>query len=238
MSEGEGRREQNAAPRATEKARPGAKNRGSGGVEQARGRGRPAGAKNKPKSLVPAELAETLLLSMKDQLPAEHFDYVRGVIKDGKAVSTKRELQTLILLLSRNLWAALIDEMRPPEAPDNLDDAIEMVKETGKTEPKQVFRRDVTERLKVLNSLLGLLHQIEVKEEEKKDGPEPLLAIFAQRGLDRSRLAVLVGVQPDEQPAPVVIESADYRELAAGPVESGPAGDVGVESGASPGTAD
>jgi hypothetical protein len=181
------RTSQNAAVRSTEGAR---------GGTVSRRRGRPFGSKNKPKSLVPLDVADKLLLPLRDQLPPEHYEYIRGVVKDGKAVSTKKELQTLILLLSRNLWGALVDEMRPPQEPDNLDDALELVKEAGTTKPNQVFRRDVTERLKVLNSLLGLLYQVEKREEEKPDGREPLLTVYGARGLDRSRVAVLVGVQP------------------------------------------
>jgi hypothetical protein len=139
---------------------------------------------------------------MRDQLPKEHFEYVKGVVKDGKAVSTKNELQTLILLLSRNLWGALIDEMRPPAAPENFDEAIDLVKETGELKPKQVFRKDVTERLKVLTSLLNLLHQIEKKEDDEKDqGEDPLVKIWAARGME-GRVAVLIN-PPAEEPKPV-----------------------------------
>ena len=196
----------------------------------------------------------------------------KGVVKDGKAVSSKNELQTLILLLSRNLWAALIDEMRPPE-PDSFEDAVEFLQTTGRLHdggqalvkareriierdygidgpicgrcgegfdlslnglhpdgltvghivpvarggsdddsnlrPEHrrcnlavqerrpqpaapVFRRDVTDRLKVLSSLLNLLHQIEKKEDDEKDqGDNPLVKIWASRGM-QGRVAVLI----------------------------------------------
>jgi hypothetical protein len=166
-----------------------------------KGPGRPKGSRNKPKGMVPQDLAEKVLATMSDQLDAAGLDYVKGVLKDGKPVSTKNELQTLIVLLSRNLWAALVDEMRPPEAPDNVDDAIEMVKETGTTEPNQVFRRDVTDRLKVLTSLLNLMHQIEKQEAEKADdGDNPLIKIWAARGM-RDRVAVLIDGSPLPPPA-------------------------------------
>jgi hypothetical protein len=149
---------------------------------------------------VPANIAETLLDAMKGQLSDTQYDYVKGVVKDGKPVSTKNELQTLIVLLSRNLWNALIDEMRPPAAPDNIEDAIEMVKETGTTAPEQVFRRDVTDRLKVLTSLLNLMHQIEKQEAEgAKDDENPLVKIWAARGME-NRVAVIVQ-QPEAAPA-------------------------------------
>lgn len=196
--------EQNAVTRTTEGPRD------SGAVSKGKGattgkRGRPAGSTNKPKSLVPKDIADTMLLAMRDQLPPEHYEYVKGVVKDGKAVSTKTELQTLILLLSRNLWAALVDEMNPAPEPENLDDAIELIKDTGTTAPKQVFRRDVTERLKVLNSLLSLLNQIEKRDEDRKvDGENPLIKIWAARGM-QARVAVVINTLP-ELPAGEVIE--------------------------------
>lgn len=191
---------QNATVRSTEGPRDtGAVSKGKGAAR----RGRPPGAKNKPKSILPAEIAEGMLLALDGQLPEEHAAYIRGVIKGKQAVSTKLELQTLIVLLSRNLWSALLEEMRPVDAPDNLDDAIEMVKETGDIAPKQVFRRDVTERLKVLNSLLSLLNQIEKRDEENKtDGEAPILKIWAERGM-KTRVAVLVEPETPQLPASV-----------------------------------
>ena len=107
-------------------------------VMEARNKGgRPKGSKNKSKSLIPTELADKILVTMEGNLPSEHLDYMRDVVKRGGAVSTKRELDVLILLLNRNLWPALVSE--------NKDD-----------ESEPVFRKDVTERLKVLNSLLAL----------------------------------------------------------------------------------
>jgi len=163
------------AKRATE----GSRVTGAGNTQQpTRNRGgRPLGSKNKPKSLIPTALAEQILVKMEGTIPPEHYTYIRGVVRDGKAISTKRELDVLILLLSRNLMPALVDELSPDE-----------------TLPS-IFRKDVTERLKVLNSLLTLRHQVERREEDNKDGPEPLLKVWASRDL-KGRLAVLVGDQP------------------------------------------
>jgi hypothetical protein len=146
-------------------------------------------------------MAAGILLAMKDQVPPEHYEYLKGVIKDGKTVSTKSELDTLILLLGRNLWAALIDEMRPPTPPENIEDAMEMVKDTGDTAPKQWFRRDVTERLKALTSLLTLRANIEKRDEGKPpDGSDLIITIADRRGFDAGRLAVLVGNVPGSDP--------------------------------------
>lgn len=157
-----------------------------------RGRGRPPGAKNKSKSLVPTELAEQMLLKFEGQIPPEHFDYLKRVVKGGDIVSTEKELDILIVLLGRNLHPALISEMS-----GESEDAIDP--ETGEitTATKVVFRRDVTERLKVLNSLLSLRHQVEKTKEDGKDGKQPLLTIVADRNLlDGGRLGLLLGGVP------------------------------------------
>lgn len=154
-----------------------------------RGRGRPPGAKNKSKSLVPTELASEMLLAFEGQIPAEHFSYLKSVVKGGGVVSTEKELDILIVLLGRNLHPALIGEMGGEEE-------VTVDEETGEisTTRKVVFRRDVTERLKVLNSLLSLRHQVEKAKDDGKDGSAPLLTIVADRNLlDSGRLGVLVG---------------------------------------------
>lgn len=177
-----------------------------------RGRGRPAGVKNKSKSLIPTELAEQLLLKMESMVPPEHFKYLKGVIKDGKAVSTKQELDTLILLLNRNLWPALVSEGESikvddtPEDEDGDPDAIPAKKESG-----PVFRKDVTERLKVLNSLLTLRHQIEKNENDPDDDRRPLLEIFASRGVG-NRIGILIGNVPAATSAPAVPERVAYDD--------------------------
>jgi hypothetical protein len=151
--------------------------------------GRPIGSKTKPKGIVPSDLAEQMLVAFEGNIPKEHFAYLRGVVKNGDSVSTEKELDILILLLGRNLHPALIGEM-------NGEEEMKVDEETGAitTEKKIVFRRDVTERLKVLNSLLSLRHQVEKNKDDGKDGEQPLLKIVANRALlDGGRLGILVG---------------------------------------------
>lgn len=177
-------------PRETEGARPtGAVARTRNLSGEKRSRGRPAGAGNKSKSLVPTELANKMLLAFEGNIPAEHFNYLKSVVKGGAAVSTEKELDILILLLGRNLHPALIGEM-------NGEEEVTIDDETGEvsTAKKVVFRRDVTERLKVLNSLLSLRHQVDKAKDDGKGGNQPLLTIVADRNLlDGGRLGVLVG---------------------------------------------
>jgi len=168
------------AVRSTEGPRP-----GEPAPESKKRRGRPKGSTNKPKSLVPKELASELLLIMKDQLPPEHFEYMKSVIKDGGAISTKQELDTMLLLLGRNLYPFLIEETKPQTGPD------------GEPIPP-FFRKDVTERLKVWKSLLDTRAQIEKNEKAPDDGESPVLKLWASRGM-QGRLAILMqGVTPDD----------------------------------------
>lgn len=161
-----------------------------------RGPGRPKGSANKPKSLVPKELASELLLIMKDQLPPEHFEYMKGVIKDGKAISTKQELDTMLLLLGRNLYPFLILETAQKQKVDADNNPV--FTDDGQpvwVEPE--FRKDVTERLKVWKSLLDTRAGIEKNEKPEDDGEAPVIKLWASRGME-GRLAILMqGVTPN-----------------------------------------
>lgn len=152
-----------------------------------RRRGRPVGSRTQ-KSVIPADLGDQMLSVFDGKIPKAQFNYLKGVLRGGE-VSTEKELDILILLLGRNLHPALIGEMRGEEE-------MQVDEETGAitTENKVVFRRDVTERLKVLNSLLSLRHQVEKTKEDGKGGEQPLLKIVADRNLlSGGRLGVLIG---------------------------------------------
>ncbi len=159
-----------------------------------RNRGRPAGSKNKPKGLIPAELAGSLLLQMKDMLPPEHYEYIRGVVRDGKAVSAKHEAQIMLLMLGRNLLPALLAEMKPSA---NVDS--EIAEELGvdrNAVSMPEFRRDVNERLKVWASILNLVMQAEKRDDEGADTKtKPIIEIFARRGVDGGRIKLLAGYE-------------------------------------------
>jgi hypothetical protein len=138
-------------------------------------RGRPKGSKNKPKGLVPSEVTEEWLPVLQKQLSPESFQYVEGVLKKGKPIETKRELDVMIAMLARNLIAAISQETMG-------------LAEYG-------FRKDITERLKILNSMLTLRHQIEkASDDGNKPGESVLLKLVGDRKLlDGRRLGVLVG---------------------------------------------
>lgn len=199
----DGKRPQRATVRPTEGVRTGVERAGSANARGVGKRGRPKGSRNKPKGIVPTELANTMLLAMKDILPPEHYEYMRGVIRDGNAISTKRELDTLILLLSRNLYPALVmeslgDSTIEDEDEDFFNDGPEEESERKPQSEKKlkmpVFRKDVTERLKVLQSLLAMKEKSERAEDEARH-EKPILQIFGRSGVDAGRLRLLIGVE-------------------------------------------
>ncbi len=142
-------------------------------------RGRPPGSQNKSRSLVPKEVGQRLLQHMEEQLSPEQFDYLKGVVKDGKQIDTKNEIDILIALLARNLYPAIISEMLPPE-------------EGGLG---GVLRKDVTDRLKIVQGLLNLRHQKDKTDDPDSTKSDTILTITAKRGLNLDRLGILVGQQ-------------------------------------------
>lgn len=176
-----------------------------------RGRGRPPGQKNKPKSLVPAELANEMLIRLEGTVPKEHFAYLKGVVKGGKAISTKQELDVLILLLNRNIWPALMEETDGQEVLEFDEDGSVLG-----SKKQTVFRKDVTDRLKVLQSLLNLRATIERREEDAAaDEESPILKIWAARGM-QDRVAILLN-----PPTPAAIEAGETVDGTAVEVENG-----------------
>lgn len=144
--------------------------------------GRPRGTKNKPKGLIGRELATKLMEHMQDQLSPEQFDYIKGVVANGDPIDTKKEIDTLISLMGRGLIPALIQEMMP-------------VEEGGLG---GLFRKDVTERIKSVNSLLTLRNNIDKRESPDDDNKQDtILKITSQRGLDLGRLGILVTTGAD-----------------------------------------
>lgn len=165
--------------------------------ETRRGRGRPPGSKNKAKSVFPAEVASEVLLAMKDVVRPEDFEYMKGVIKDGKAVMTEKEVDIIILMMTRALLPAMVHEQRPFVKGNLPDDIAAEVGGNQSIEPE--FRKDVTERLKLLATFLNIKQNIEKgKRDEGSDTKEkPILNIFLRSGLDAGRLGILIGALPN-----------------------------------------
>jgi len=185
-------------------------------------RGRPKGAKNRPKGLMPKELLADILPDLRDMLPPEQFEYMKGVVKDGKPISTKNEMSILILLLSRNLYPALLLEALPKKnAPKAASDFFEDESEDGsepESQPEETgpvipeFRKDVTERLKVLQSLLASYERLERGEKESDNGQDTILKLTVKRGFDTGRFLKLVGGEsgPVAGDADTVEGDSDY----------------------------
>lgn len=200
------KRIQNATPRGTEGSRVGEekplsqRTRGLSTSQSGRKRGRPPGAKNKPKGLMPAEMVSEVLPQLKQMLPPDKFEYMKGVVKDGKPISTKSEMEILILLLSRNLYPALLLESSTTSKAakpaseffeDGDEEGAEPVEE--KSEPSIYFRKDVTERLKVLQSLLSSYERLERADKDSDNGQDTILKLTIKRGFDTGRILKLVG---------------------------------------------
>jgi hypothetical protein len=144
-------------------------------------RGRPLGSKNKSKTVIPTAVGNQLLRHMQEQLSPEQFEYLKGVVHDGKPIETKSEIDTLIALLSRGLYPALIGEITA----------------TGEDGEQAALRKDVTDRLKIVQGLLNLRNQIDKRDEPEPDKSDTILTITAKRGFNLERLGVLVGQRTD-----------------------------------------
>jgi hypothetical protein len=184
------------ATRPTEGSKKGVMAHGKGPDVRERRRGRPPGSKNKPKGLVPADLAANVLTVMKDKVSPEHYEYLRGVIQRGESISTMKELDVLITLVRASAMPYLALEAMPQPMKDA--DGAPILDDDG--QPVMEFRglnRDATDRLKLLNSLLSLKDNIEKRQDAgaEDDGTPVIVKVFAKRGIDQERLRVLVGVE-------------------------------------------
>lgn len=157
-------------------------------VETKRQRGRPLGSKNKAKSLIPKEMQDAMLAKL---LPAvmdnpEHARYLRGVISEGKPIEVIRELDTLILLLSRQMVPALLAETEGEQLPEGVEDP-----ESDDNPIKMpALRKDITERLKVLLSMIEVKMRHERANDINDTTGNPVAAIFLNRGLAGDRLRI------------------------------------------------
>lgn len=154
--------------------------------------GRPKGSKNSPKGLIPAELADKFLDSVRPLLPEQHYQEMRLAVKEGKAISTVTEAKIMLKLLGPSLMRRLINEYDPLKGMDQ-----EVAEELGISTDESEFKKDTNDRLKVWMDLLKLVHQMESAENaaEGHSKKKPLTEITIKRGLDGSRLALLVGIE-------------------------------------------
>jgi hypothetical protein len=159
-------------------------------AERSKG-GRPKGSKTKPKGLIPLELADKFLDSVRPLLPVEHYEEMKAAVKGGKNISTVTEAKIMLKLMGPSLMRRLIDEYDPDKGIDP-----EILAETG---PREIeFKKDTNERLKVWMDLLGIVNKMENIEDAAAghNKAKPLTEITIKRGLDAGRLAILVGSEP------------------------------------------
>lgn len=185
-----------AAPRATEGAKSVATHHKGNEIRSERKRGRPAGSKNKPKALIPKELASDFLGVIKEMLPPEYYADMRDAIRNGKNISTINEAKILLKLMGPPVWLRLIEESRPVQQPSpDFDD--DLADEIGyEPEPKvRPFDKDLNERLKVMLQIMQFISKVESEEDESDNSQKPILEIIARRGINSERVKFLVGVE-------------------------------------------
>jgi hypothetical protein len=163
-------------------------------TQTVKARGRPSGSKNKSKSIVPTEVANEILDKLRPVLPEEHYEYMRGVIAKGRKIDIERELDVIIMLLNRQLIPALIVESEGKTG----DPEADMLAELSTSAIKMpAFSKSVSERLKVVQGFMEMRLRMERhKDESKQDKQQPILTVFAQRGIDIQRLGIIAGAVP------------------------------------------
>jgi hypothetical protein len=160
-----------------------------------RGRGRPVGSRNKPRGLIPKELANEFLGVVQTLLPAEHYEEMKSAIKDGKSISVLSEAKITLKLMGPPIWKRLIDEgSKQVQKPAGID--ADMVDEIGEAPLPAGFSRDLNERMKIYMGLMEFIDKAERRNDEgTPSSKKPILEIFARRGVDGDRLRILVGIE-------------------------------------------
>jgi hypothetical protein len=157
-------------------------------------RGRPTGSKNKDKGIIPSEVAGEILDRLKPMLPEEHYEYMRGVLSKGKKIDIERELDVIIMLLNRQLVPALIMESNGESSDQDQEIKAELSDSILKM---PAFSKSVSERLKVVQSFMEMKLRLERhKDESKQDKDQPILTVFAKRGIDINRLGIIASAVP------------------------------------------
>lgn len=154
--------------------------------ETRRARGRPKGSSTIARSVLQKHVAQDLLLTIRPLLPVAEYEELRLAIKNGKTISTLKEVKIMMALMAPPIWKRLVDEARPKATVDS-----ELGAEIG-LEPQQAeMARDLNERVKVWKDLAVLASNLEKTLDEGTDTrPQPLWEIFKRRGLDAERFTI------------------------------------------------
>ena len=153
--------------------------------------GRPVGSKSKPKGLVPMELADKFLDSVKPLLPPEHYQQMKDAVRNGKNISSIAEAKIMLKLMGPALMRRLINEY-------STDGEIDPELEAEIGVKKQItFDRDTNERLKVWMDLLKIVLDLEEKENAATGHyqKKPLQEATIRRGIDPGRIKLLIGFE-------------------------------------------
>lgn len=156
--------------------------------ERARGRGRPKGARNAPKALIPKELANEFLGVVKDLIPGEYYAEMKAAIRNGKNISTLNEAKILLKLMGPPIWMRLIQESKPVQVMPTFDTDLESEIGGQPQSGVQPFDKDLNERLKVMIQMMQFVDKLEKNDEATDNSQKPILEVFARRGIDAARI--------------------------------------------------
>ena len=157
----------------------------------ARRRGRPRGSRNKPKALIPKEIATEFLGVVRELLPEEYYKEMRDAIRTGKNISTLNEAKILMKLMGPPIWKRLIDEASGRGAEEEEVFDPDLAAEIGAVSSgkSKAFDKDLDERIKVYINLMTFVDKLEKQSDEGANSKEePILKVFARRGIDAARI--------------------------------------------------
>lgn len=161
-------------------------------VQAVRRGGRPKGSKSKPKGILPTEVAKELLGIIRPLLPVKEYEEIQAAIKEGKSISTLKEMKIMMALMGPPIWKRLIEENKAPDS--DLDPELE--DELGGSPELREFQRDTSERLKIFKDLGLAIHKMELDIESGTDNSKkPVFEVYTRSGVDAGRFAVYVDSQ-------------------------------------------
>ena len=166
-----------------------------GETHSERKRGRPKGSKNKPKALITKEVASELLGVVKQTLPPELYEEMKEAVRSGKNISTINEAKILMKLMGPPIWQRLIEEANqkaqmPKDFDPDLEDELGDDLPTDNVTP---FNKDLNERVKVYMGLMQFVDKMERQDDQSDNSAQPILEIFARRGVNGERVDFLIG---------------------------------------------
>lgn len=141
-------------------------------AQPARRRGRPPGAKNRPKAVISQAQLSEFRTKLGPYLPAADLDYLANVLEGSDKSVLERDLDIFLALQLKALLPQLAKEIE------------------GAT-----LTREATQRSSTVKELLALRFQMQKAEKDDQSGNQYTFIqnIFGERGIDTTRLAAYLG---------------------------------------------